>query len=196
MKKPVKTLSLITISLFFFTAASSQLKFASQNSSMGNDIKKVLAEYSNCYAGLRGDILIQNPQTTEYECNFKIDGAEESSITVYTSAKKEICSWQALVLTTESFSEAKKKFRSLYTQLNNQAVQIDGFNPMHLKGSYEEPKEEKKFASSVLVLNTGNETLKKLRVEIAMQYEPMEWKVKVLIYDKEREDDERGRLRD
>ena len=36
--------------------------------------------------------------------------------------------------------------------------------------------------------------LKKLKVELTLQYyEPMEWKVKVLVYDRDREDNERGK---
>ena len=196
MKKSVKTLSIITISFLFLSSSRAQLKFASQHSSIGNDIKKVLAEYPACFAGIRGDIILQNPQTTEYECNFKADGSEESSITIYTANKKEICSWQALMLTTGDFNEAKKKYRLLYSQLNIQPLSLGNLNSLPLKGSYDEPKEEKKFASSILSFNTSDMALKKLKVEILLQYEPMEWKVKVLVYDREREDHERGKIKD
>jgi hypothetical protein len=32
-----------------------------------------------------------------------------------------------------------------------------------------------------------------LRLEVSLQYELLEWKVKILLYDKEREDNERGK---
>ncbi len=189
MEKSVKTLSLFTISLLFFSVTYGQLNFISQ-SNAGNDVKNVIEDFPNCFANLRGDIRVQNPQSTEYESSFKIEGSEESRIIIYTSKKKTICSWESLVLTTENFSEAKKKYKALYSQLKNPT------NNLHLKGNYEEPKEEKKFASSVFSVNSQDIAFGNLKIEISLQYELMEWKVKLLVYDKEREDDERGRLRD
>lgn len=54
-----------------------------------------------------------------------------------------------------------------------------------------------KFTSILLSPEPGLELLKKMKVEIILQaVEPMEWKVKLLIYDREREDDERGAVRE
>ena len=61
-----------------------------------------------------------------------------------------------------------------------------------LEGRYEEPAEEKKFTSVIFSFDTDDEAMKKLKVEIVMLYEPMDWKIKVLVYDRDREDDERG----
>ena len=189
MEKSVKTLSLFTISLLFFSTSFGQLNFISQTN-VSSDVKKLIEDFPNCFANLKGEIKVQNPQTTEYESDFKIEGSEESRIIIYTSKKKTICSWESLVLTTENFSEAKKKYKALYTQLKSST------NKLHLKGNYEEPKEEKKFASSVFSINSQDISSGKLKIEISLQYELMEWKVKLLVYDREREDDERGKTED
>ena len=65
---------------------------------------------------------------------------------------------------------------------------------MRLKGEYESPVEQKKFASVVLSFDPADESLKKLKVEIVMEAEQMEWKIKVLVYDRDHEDDERGEI--
>lgn len=58
-------------------------------------------------------------------------------------------------------------------------------------------RQPKKFTSIIFSIEPENESVKKLRVEISMQYfAPMEWKVKLLVYDKDREDDERGAIRE
>lgn len=189
MKKTVKPLGFITILTLCFNLSNAQLKLPVVNG-IGNDIKKVIAEYPEQFAGLMGAELVKTPQATEYECNFKVNGAEESSITKYSDPKKMICSWQALMLTTESFEKARLKFKSLFNQLNNMEAAAAG-SRFRLKGKYDAPAEEKKFASSMLSPDTSAETAKKLRVEIALQYsEPMEWKVKVLVYGLEKEDTE------
>ena len=192
MKKSVKPLVLLTIAALFFNFLSAQLKLPVVNG-FANDVKKVIEDYPNRFVNLMGEIMSENTQSTDYRCNFKVNGAEETFITRY-SAKKEVCSWQALMLTTDNFEKAKQKFKSLYNQLNNMSVSLGAAN-FRLKGKYESQEEEKKFGSVLFSFEPASEATKKLKIEISMQfYEPMEWKVKVLVYDREREDDERGKI--
>lgn len=191
MKKSVKTLALLTISILLFNFSKAQLKLPTVNG-IGSDIKKVIEDYPERFANLLGELIVQNPQSTDYECNFKVNGAEETTITRYSSKNNNVCSWQSLMLTTESFEKAKQKFKTLFNQLNNLAVNPGSSGSFHLKGTYETPTEEKKFASVLFSLKSADEAIKKLKVEISLQYELMEWKVSVLVYDREREDNERG----
>jgi len=195
MKKTVKPLVLLTICTFLFNISFAQLKMP-VTTGISNDMKKVIEDFPNRFINLMGEVISQHPQSTDYECNFKVNGAEESFITRY-SAKKEVCSFEAVMLSTENFNKAKQKFRSLFNQLNNLSVRFADNIAVHLKGKFEEPKEEMKFTSILLSPEPGYESLKKMRIEIVMQViEPMEWKVKVLIYDREREDEERGSVRE
>lgn len=191
MKKTVKTLAFITIAVFYFIPIAAQLKLPSING-VGHDVKKVIDDYPNHFTNLMGELLIENAQSTDYQCNFIVNGAEEAIVTRYP-AKKEISSWRALMLTTDDFEKAKQKFKSLYNQLNNLSVSSANGN-YRLKGIYESPEEEKKFTRVLFSFEPVNDLIKKLKVEISIQfYAPMEWKVKVLVYDREREDEERGK---
>ena len=191
MKKAVKTLTFIASALFFFSQVQAQLKLPTING-VGPDVKKVIDDYPNRFINLMGEVVSQNTQSTNYQCNFSVKGAEEATVTRY-SAKKEICSWQATMLTTESFEKAKQKFKALYNQLNNLSVDIGEGRHFHLKAKYETPVEENKFTSVVFAVEPSTDATRKLKVEVSMQYQaPMEWKVKVMVYDREREDEERG----
>ena len=191
MRKSVKTLVFITITLLLFNESYAQLKLPLLNG-INNDVKKVIEDYPSRFVHLMGEMVAEHIQSTDYQCNFNVNGAEESIITRY-SAKKEMCSWQALMLTTDNFEKAKQKFKSLYSQLNNLSVNT-GKENFRLKGVYESPEEKKKFTSVLFSFEPANESFKKLKIEISMQYiEPMEWKVKVLVYDRERDDVERGK---
>lgn len=185
MKPPVKTLAFITIFSLFLNAPNAQIKI-NPASSIVPDVKKIIDDYPNHFENVMGELIIQNPQSADYQCNVKLSGVEESIITKY-GGKNNSVSWHAVILITESFAEAKKKFSSLYNQLIRLVVRS-----MQLKGVYESPVEEKKFASIVLVFDPADEALKKLKVELVMEAEQMDWKVKLLIYDREREDDQRG----
>jgi hypothetical protein len=190
MKKSVKTLALITIAAFLSVITAAQLKLPVING-IGPDIKKVIQDYPNQFSNIKGEVINQNPQSIDYACNLKVNGAEEVSITQYSTNKKHpIASWQAVMLTTDDFEDAKKKFKSLFNQLNN--LSSGDAVSFHLKGKYETPVEEKKFTSVIFTTDNGSVTLKKLKVELSMQYELLEWKLKVLVYEKEREDNERG----
>src|SRR5690349_15710102 len=106
MRKPVKSLVLITISAMFFHSSTAQLKLPTIQG-VGSDVKKVIDDYPNRFTNLMGDVITENTQSVDYRCNFNVNGAEEAFVTRY-SAKKEICSWQALMLTTENFDKAKQ----------------------------------------------------------------------------------------
>ena len=191
MKKSVKPLALITIISLLVTVSHAQLKLPGMNG-IASDVKKVIEDYPNRFINLMGEVITEHTQSTDYQCNFKVNGAEEVLITRY-SAKKEVCSWQATMLSTENFEKAKQKFKSLYSQLNNLSVNTAGKN-FHLKGKYETPVETKKFNSVLFDMEPANPAMEKLKIELSMRfYEPMEWKVEILVYDREREDNEKGK---
>lgn len=191
MKRTVKTLVCITGAALLNLSLSAQLKLP-LNNALAQDLKKVVADYPSQFEHLKGELIAEYPQSAEYQCNLKVNGAESSHITRY-SAKKNISSWEALMLTTENFEKAKQKYRSLFQQLNNLSADIGEENHIRFKGIYEAPAEERKFSSVLFETEPG----RKLKLELVMQfYEPMEWKVKILLYDREKEDGERGATRE
>ena len=194
MKKSVKTPVFLTTILLLSFAAHAQLKLPS-TSPLGNEIKKIVAEYPNRFSNLVGELITENAQSADFACNCTITGAEETTVTRYSSKGNNIYSWQTVMLTTESFEKAKQKFKSLYNQLNNLSVNPGGDKPFQLKAKYEVPREEKKFNSILFAFEPADESFSKLRTELALEfYPPMEWKVRILIYDRDREDDERGNV--
>jgi len=190
MQRTVVALLLIVIcSLFSAPSFSQSLKLPSI-SPLPGDVKKLIADYPNRFANVMGDEIAKNPQTTDYNCSIKISGADKSVITLYSSASGSSCGWQGEMLVTENFEEAKNKYKTLFNQLNNLSITDGGF---HLKGNYDPPAEEKKFAGSILSPDKTVNGFTKLRLEISLQYELLEWKVRILLYDREREDNERGK---
>jgi hypothetical protein len=193
VKKIVKALFSGILLFMLGLSSKAQLKPITADD-FGPDIKKVIREYPHQFSKLTGEVIDEKPQSTDYECTFKVKGAEESIITKYSAKNKSIYSWQALMLTTDDFEEAKKKFRSLYTRLNHLAVKMDYGVTFYLTGKYIEPLEEKNFTSAILSFELPDQITKKMKLEVSMQYELMEWKVRVLIYERDKEDQERGEI--
>ncbi len=140
---------------------------------------------------IRGNIINQNPQTVEYASQLKLADAENCIITKYSSGSKPVYSWQALMFTTEDFEAAYKKYKWVFTQLRGMNIHYvkDQYT---LRGTLEEPDESRKFTNSILTPVAPPDPLKKLKIDVAIEFEFPEWKVKLLVYEKERDDDERG----
>ena len=177
MRKLVKILAFFTSFTFVSIVVLSQFKLPAANG-IGSDIKKVLADYPNDFQNIIGDVIA-------------VSGAEETSVTRF-SGEKNTMSWEATMLSTESFNKAKQKFRALFGQLNNLPITLSG-QTYRLRGDYAVPSEEAKFTSVVFFVEPAKEAVKKLRAELIIEfYAPIEWKVKLLVYDREKDDDESG----
>ena len=188
MKLLVKTLVFITALSIYDHPVFAQLKIATDNGLVA-DIKKVIEDHPYHFSHITGELILENPQSSDYQCSLKVSGAEESTITRYSAKNKDVYSWQALMLTTESFDDAKKKFKALYSQLNEMKLKTS-----RLSGVYEAPVEEKKFSTVIFSFDGKDEAISKLKVELVIFSEILEWKVRLVVYDREREDNERGRV--
>lgn len=190
MKTAVKFPVLFT-ALLISTSVFSQLKLGLPDPFTA-DLKKIIASFPDHFHTYRGAVIVSNPQSTNYACSLKISGAEEATITTY-SGKKEIASWQALILTTEDFNKAKQKFKSLFNQINNLSIGAS----TRLEAKYEAPEEQNKFTSILFNPNKETGIWSRIRTELLLEFNsPMEWKIRVLVYDMEKADDEETELKD
>jgi hypothetical protein len=170
--------------------SNAQVKLPVTNNDLRTNLEKIIADFPSHFSGLRGDTLMDNPQSIEFASLLDFRMAAENSITEYKSTRP-IYSWQALLLKTEEFDEASKKYKWLFNQLRVMTVNVDGYS-FTLSGDYNMPDPSRKFSSSVFKLTPNASNMPKLKIEVSMQYEFPEWKVSLVVYEKEREDYERG----
>ena len=156
-----------------------------------SDVQKVVADFPSQFQSLRGDVRITNPQTVEYASLLQVDKAQECIITKYSSNSKAVYSLEAVMLRTENFAEAEKKYKWVFAQLKGLNVKyvVDQYT---LCGTYEPPAEARTFTTSTLALADPPEALQKLRMEVSMQFEFPEWKVALTVFEKEKDDDEQS----
>lgn len=168
-----------------------QIKFPVTNNDLRINLSKIISDYPHHFASLKGDTISSNPQTVEFSSRLEFKGAEQNSIVEYRSADP-IYSWQAVLLNTEDFDEASKKYKWLYNQLKVMTVKLEGGYTFTLSGDFDAPEESKKFSSSIFKLTPNASNMPKLKIEASMQFEFPEWKVSLMVYEREREDNERG----
>ena len=185
----MKPLTATFIFILFVFSLSAQV--IPHKNSFQTDIGKVISDYPNGFKNITGEELVKNPQSTEYECLVTVKDAITCKLIKYSSNVKEICSWEAEMLKTDDFETASKKFRTIYNSLQHLSVNING-STLIFKGDYIKPSESIKFTT--IVLDPGDKTpeLKHLKLALVLETEMLEWVIKVLVYEKEREDKERG----
>jgi hypothetical protein len=187
--KSVKFLVLITSLFLLKISLLGQVKLPAVDNPIKSQMETVVKDYFNQFINIRGEETADNPQTTEYRSTISLNGSEECSITKYSSKNSNVWSWQAVMLTTEEFSKAKKSFQTLYNQLNNLTVDFES-TVCSFKGKYEAPTEAMKFASVVFATGSKDEALKPVKIELSLQYKVVEWEVKISVYGRDREDNE------
>lgn len=189
----MKPLTAIFIFILFVFSLSAQV--IPIKNSFQTDIGKVLSDYPNGFKNITGEELVKNPQSTEYECLVTLKDAVKCKLIKYSSNVKEICSWEAEMLKTDDFETASKKFRTIYNSLQHLSVNINGSDVV-FKGDFIKPSESIKFTT--IVLDPGDKTpeLRHLKLALVMETEMLEWVIRIQVYDKERNDEDRGRLID
>ena len=185
--------SIATIFVFFaFSAISyAQGVFANKTNAA---LEKVIQDYPNRFRNIKGEVIVENPQTTEYRSTVEIPGSTSSSITRYSSKKDDVYSWTCIVFEGDDFAQVRNKYKELFGQIKNTIIKIEGQKPFILNGQYEMPTEAKKFTTVIFELLPAVGEMKKLKVDLTLQYQMAGWKISLSVYDRDRKDEEQGAI--
>jgi len=150
-------------------------------------LQQVISDFPNHFRNIRGNLINEDPQTTDYASTIQIPGTLNTIITHYSSTEdKEIYSWKCLVAEAEDFEEASQKYKDLYNQIKNSIIKINGEKPFILNGNFEVPTEDKRFITTAFyLLPAATGDFKKIKVEISLEYYVTEWKLALLVYDQD-----------
>ena len=162
---------------------------------MQTEIAKVVSDYPSGFRNISGERVIDNPQSSEFESKVAPKEAIRCRVIKYSSNTKDVYSWIAEMLKTDDFEEASKKFTAIYNSIQHLSVNVNGSNAV-FKADYTRPIASIKFTT--IVFDAGDKTpeLKKLKISLSIESEMLEWVIKIQVYEKEREDSERGPQKD
>ncbi|MEO8582694.1 MAG: hypothetical protein ABI415_02795 [Flavitalea sp.] len=177
----MKSLTLV-IFLIVPILTSAQGVFTNQTNTA---LQKVIADYSVSFRNIKGPIVSQGAQTTDYSSKVQIPGSISSIITQYNSSSKDVYSWKCVLMQSEDFDVISKKYKELHNQIGNSIIKIDGAKPFILNGNYEIPTDEKKFNTSTFYLLPSTGEMRNLKVELNLEFYVTEWKIELLVYDQE-----------
>ncbi|MBM3431644.1 MAG: hypothetical protein FJX92_01395 [Bacteroidetes bacterium] len=151
-------------------------------------VREVLEDFPNGYKNLLGE-----PGDSSFSSRVLLPEAEAVQFVQHSLNGRAVISWQTRLLTNEDHKIAKKRFRASYQQLQGLSVKL-GPRAYKLRSPYEDPGIDQKFAAIVFELEPSNSYTESIKVEVQLLFQmPMEWVVAVLIYDRDRKDNEPGR---
>ena len=148
-------------------------------------IEKVIRDYPNQFRNIRGSLLLESQESTNYQSHIQIPGALSCVVTRYNVSNKSALAWKAELFESSSFHEAKEKYQDLFAQIRNTIIKIEGEKPYILNGQYEIPAQEKRFHSVVFNMLPAVGGMQKVKVELSLVRQSSAWKVNILIYDQD-----------
>lgn len=192
--KVVKLILIVSLLGVLANPSTAQFKKLIPEAGIQAEISTVIQDYQYRFKNISGAVLNENPQTTEYQSNINLRGSKACIVTQYSSGKNSVYSWHAIMYEGESFEEAVKHFKNLYKQLNNLNVKFGNYKNYRFNAPYEAPSESLEFTS--IVFDNDAKEAQKLQLELLLTYHFPEWQIKIMVYEKEREDHEMGRQTD
>lgn len=175
---------LLAICFLSFTSFAQLKSITPIKTAFTQAISSLLNDLPRNFHTTRGELLLSQGEIDSYECKVKIPGAEDCSITRYHSEEDTTASCQANMYHDENFKKAVARYKELYRQLKGCYLQTVDGTLLYVKGDWEEPTEEKAFASSFFHVITGDERYKDAAIELQMRYQFPEWIISINIASK------------
>lgn len=156
-----------------------------QSASLTDVVERVISEMPTRLAHLRGDLLANNPEASDYTSLLLLKGADNCTISVFNTPGDTTACWRAELPVLDDFDQAKKAFQSAYESLHK--ARINRLHPgvvYKLEGDYKEADETKQTNSIEFTLDPAGEEFHKVRVQILLSYTMPEWHLAVQVYEK------------
>jgi hypothetical protein len=146
-------------------------------------LEKVIQDYPNRFRNIKGAVLLENAQATNYESSVKIPGSLSCIVSQSNARNREVLSWKADLFTSADFGEARQKYAELFNQIKNTIIKFNGSKPYILTGQYTSPDEARPFHAVVFNMLPATGDLQKVKVEISLEQQGTNWKLQLAIYD-------------
>ncbi|MDP4130457.1 MAG: hypothetical protein Q8918_02185 [Bacteroidota bacterium] len=146
-------------------------------------LEKVIRDYPNRFHNIKGEMISQHANTTEYKSTIVVPGASSCTVSKYNISSSDTYSWSCTALHTKDFITARGKFKEIYEQIENTIIKVDGQKPFILSGQYRTPTEIRDRNTIAFELLPAVGDMKSLRIELSLEKDLASWKVKLHVYD-------------
>lgn len=146
-------------------------------------LEKVILDHQHKYKDIKGEIVFQDDQVSEYKSNIHLPGASSCVVKYYKGADNNNYSWACVFLETQNFEQAESRYKEIYDQLKNSIIKLQGQKPFILNGQYEVPNQQRKANNIIFDLIPSVGEIRKLKVELSLINEADRWKLLLSVRD-------------
>ena len=180
---------LSTLAFFICTiAAMAQDDVFSNKTNLA--LEKVVKDFPNRFHNIKGDVIVQHAQTVEYKSTIQVPGAYSCVVTKHSVSNTDTYSWGCTAFISRDFNSAKNKYKEIFEQIANTIIKVEGQKPFIISGQYRTPIESRKSTVIVFELLPAVGEMKKIKIELDLQYVTSEWKVILNVYDSDHKEDQ------
>lgn len=190
MKKTVFSL-LLTICCYAVFAQQQQPKAPSPDAAFSDVLNKVVQDYASNFIHIQGDKMPADIDADTYKSKVCMPAAVGCKVMRYRSAQDKSANWQAGFYDGESFEEAVKLYKKIYSLVKKTAVRGVATAAAGFDGRMEPIDESIGFAVSTLRLKSTNKTYKDMVAEVEIASNFTGWEVRLNIYTKKKVEEEK-----
>ena len=169
----------LLISLIFCSHMAAQGVFSNETNVV---LEEVVKDYANDFRNIKGALLNQKGNVSQFNSTLYFSGALSTSITETRLQGRDLLSWNTTVYKGHDFNEAKQKFREMFDQLKNSIIKLDHEKPFILSGVYEEPSQGRS-SNIVLELLPATKDSKRPKVKLSLEEVSGVWTVNLSVSD-------------
>lgn len=157
--------------------ATAQLKLfeKKESPSFHKAVQLIIGDFPYNFKHITGHLVNKQGNVEQYASLITLPDAESCLIGRYHSVLDTTDSWQGLMLTTEEFNVAAKKYKWLYQQLKTCKLKTTDGSLFYMNGHYEAPTEEMDFVTSTLIIETADIRFREFKIELELLYELDKW---------------------
>ncbi|TWI83028.1 hypothetical protein IQ13_1134 [Lacibacter cauensis] len=156
------------------------------------DLEKVINDYPNQFALIKGQQNQAEPNIIEYSSKVEMKGAVESKIIGYPANKKINWLWEAKLFVTADINTLKKQYKAYYNDILGKSLFSKGANnSIQPTNAYSAPSEELRLWSNQFHINDATGEFSKLVIDLIAEFQNFEWVVYLRVYDKEKDEEMR-----
>ena len=144
-------------------------------------LEKVITDFPNDFANIKGELIEEQPSIINYTCLLNIKGMPPGIISQYGYEDEHAFSWKNELFESTDFTDAKSKFKQFYSNIKKTVASIEKLE-IKLAADYEEPQEFKTFNTIRFKMETMQDLVKDVTVELNMQYEMDQWKITMSVF--------------
>ena len=175
---------LILFSLVAFFCNAQLIQPAKPTETFSKTFSIIVLDYKNNFINIQQKELAGSVGNNIFNSSICLPGASHCTITRYNSLQDKSASWQATLFAGESYEEALKAYKNIFSQVKHSSIMGIDKKAAGFEGEMEKPDENIRFTVSALRLNAADSQYKNFTADIELTNNMEGWEVHLNLYRK------------